>query len=47
MGKEQLKAASLSRVTVVKTILWIWNSRMIPHKGPCKVSKQIIVLIKE
>ena len=47
MGKTYFKTAPLERVTDVKTILYIWTTRIIPSKGPCKVSNQFIVFLQE
>ena len=47
MCKKYGKTAPLGRVTGVKTILCIWATRIIPLKGSCKVSKQIIAFFKK
>lgn len=41
-GQKYLKAEPLGRVTGVEKILWIWTTRIVPSKGSCKTSKQII-----
>ena len=47
MGKKYPKTAPLERVTSLKTILYIWATRIILSKGLCKIYKQNIVFLKE
>ena len=45
MSKKYFNPAPLGRVTGMKTISWIWTTRIIPFKGPCKVYGQIFALL--
>ena len=39
------KTAPLGKMTGMKIILCIWTTRIIPSKGYCKVSKQVVVFL--